>query len=116
MKKIILYGYPKDCKILKQYLKNYEVQYLEEQEELIPVLMEECPAAVWVLMENAAGMEGVMAIRRIYPELPVVWFSNDSGFAPQAYRLQVDYFAPVPLNEDKINTALRKCGLRVSAK
>ena len=115
MKKVILYGCPKDGKILKQYLKNYEVQYFAEQEELIPVLMEECPAAVWILMENAAGMEGVIAVRRIYPELPVVWFSNDRGFAPQAYRLHVDYFALVPLNEDKINTALRKCGLSVSA-
>ena len=55
-------------------------------------------------------MEGVIAVRRIYPDLPVIWFSNDSGFAPQAYRLHVNYFTLMPINKDKIMTALKKCG------
>ena len=111
MKTIILYGYPEDCKASGEYLNHYTIRCFSEQEELIPALLEECPAAVLVLMEKAAGMEGVIAVRRIYPGLPIVWFSNDSGFAPKAYRLQVNYFALLPINEDKINTALRKCGL-----
>lgn len=115
MKTIILYGSPGEYKIFEPYLKNYKVQYFAEQEELIPALMKECPAAVWVMKENAAGMEGVIAVRRIYPRISVVWFSNDSGFAPQAYRLHVDYFALMPADKDKIYTALKKCGLSISA-
>ena len=111
MKTIIMFGNPGECAMSETYLKKYVIQYFSEQEKLIPALLEKCPAAVWVMMEKAAGMEGVIAVRRIYPNIPVVWFSNDSGFAPQAYRLQVNYFALLPVNEDKINTALRKCGL-----
>lgn len=111
MKTIILYGYPGECKASEQYLRHYKTKCFFEQENLIPALMEECPAAVWVLMEKAAGMEGVIAVRRIYPELPIVWFSNDSGFAPQAYRLHVNYFAMLPVGKEKMDAALRKCGL-----
>ena len=57
----------------KQYLKEYKIQCFSEQEELVPALMETRPAAVWVIMEKAAGMEGVIAVRRIYPDLPVIW-------------------------------------------
>ena len=110
MKTIILYGCPGECEVSEQYLKEYIIQCFSEQEELVPALMETRPAAVWVIMEKAAGMEGVIAVRRIYPDLPVIWFSNDSGFAPQAYRLHVNYFTLMPINEDKIMTALKKCG------
>ena len=110
MKTIILYGYPGECEVSEQYLKEYTIQCFSEQEKLVPALMETRPAAVWVIMEKAAGMEGVIAVRRIYPDLPVIWFSNDSGFAPQAYRLHVNYFTLMPINEDKIMTALKKCG------
>lgn len=111
MKTMIWYGQLDQYEIFRQYLKQYSVQCFTEQEDLIPALMERCPAAVLVMMENAAGMEGVIAARRMYPNLPIAWFSNDSGFAPQAYRLHVDYFALMPPGEEKIRTALRKCGL-----
>ena len=110
MKTIIMYGNPGECAVSEPYLKKYIIQCFSEQEKLIPALMEKCPAAVWVMMEKAAGMEGVIAVRRIYPNIPIVWFSNDSGFAPQAYRLHVNYFTLMPINEDKIMTALKKCG------
>ena len=73
MKTIILYGYPGECEVSEQYLKEYKIQCFSEQEELVPALMETRPAAVWVIMEKAAGMEGVIAVRRIYPDLPVIW-------------------------------------------
>lgn len=108
MKMIILYGDPLECETFRQYLKGYSILCLSEQDELIRALREKCPAAVLVIMEKAAGMEGVFAIRKIYPNLPVAWFSNDAGFAPQAYRLNVDYFALMPFSEEKKNTALKK--------
>ncbi len=73
MKTIILYGYSEECEVSEQYLKEYKIQCFSEQEKLVPALMETRPAAVWVIMEKAAGMEGVIAVRRIYPDLPVIW-------------------------------------------
>ena len=111
MKTIILYGYPLECEAFRQYLKEYTISCLSEQDELISSLMKKSPAAVFVIMEKAAGMEGVFAIRKIYPEIPVAWFSNDSGFAAQAYRLNVDYFTLMPVNEGKMKMALKKMKL-----
>lgn len=113
MKTIIMYGYPEECARSAQYLNKYLLRCFSEQEKLVPALMEQCPAAVWIVMKKAAGMEGVIAVRRIYPDIPIVWFSNDGGFAPQAYRLNVNYFALMPVSEDKIRTAIKKCGLNV---
>ena len=73
MKTIMLYGYPGECEVSEQYLTEYKIQCFSEQEELVPALMETRPAAVWVIIEKAAGMEGVIAVRRIYPDLPVIW-------------------------------------------
>ena len=40
MKTIILYGYPGECEVSEQYLKEYKIQCFSEQEELVPALME----------------------------------------------------------------------------
>lgn len=113
MKTVILYGDQKNLGLFQQELEEYSTLYLSDQDELIHTLMKKCPAAVLVIMEKAAGMEGVIAIRKIYPDIPVVWFSNDEGFAAQAFRLNVDYFALMPVSKEKINTALKKCRFTV---
>lgn len=108
--KIILYGYKTTCELLQILLPEYDTEILTTQEMLIPELVDNAPSAVFVLMENAAGMEGVIAVRRIYPKLPVAWFSNDRDFAPQAFRLDVEYFTTMPISVDKVEKALKKCG------
>lgn len=50
------------------------------------------PALLVVLANGAAGMEGVYLARRIMPELPVFWFSDDSQFGMQSHRLDCSYF------------------------
>ena len=70
MKTIILYGYPLECEAFRQYLKEYTISCLSEQDELVCTLRKMSPAAAFVIMEKAAGMEGVFAIRKIYPEIP----------------------------------------------
>ena len=108
--KIVLYGYKTNCELFQILLPGYDTEILTTQERLIPALVESTPSAVFVLMETAAGMEGVIAIRRIYPKLPVAWFSNDRDFAPQAFRLNVEYFTTMPISVDKVEKALKKCG------
>ena len=111
MKNVILYGHPLECEALGPCLRSYASLWVTTQDELLHALMEKCPAAVFVVMGKAAGMEGVIAVRKLYPELPVAWFSGYSGFAPQAYRLNVDYFAVTPVIREKVSIAMKKCGL-----
>ncbi|MDD7220460.1 MAG: hypothetical protein PUI16_10875 [Clostridia bacterium] len=109
--RIILYGTTAGCEKVRTYLDDFELHIYTHMEQLIPALIETIPDAVFILMENAAGMEGVIAVKKIAPELPVAWFSNDRDFAPQAYRLHTEYFASLPVNREKITDALSRCRL-----
>lgn len=60
----------------------------------------------FVTQDNADGMEGVIAVRNISPDLPVIWFSNDKGFGCQAYRLNTDFFHAKPLTAKSLEMAL----------
>lgn len=62
--------------------------------------------AVLVTENNANGMEGVIAVRNMRPELPVIWFSNDEGFGCQAYRLNTDFFHCKPISPQVLEMAL----------
>ena len=66
---------------------------------------------VFVSHDNARGMEGVIAVRNIQPNVPVIWFSNDEDFGSQAYRLHTDFFHSKPITpvilEMALNRALR---------
>ncbi len=64
--------------------------------------------AVFITENNANGMEGVIALRNVCPELPVVWFSNDEGFGCQAYRLNADFFHAKPVTAPILEMALSR--------
>lgn len=72
-------------------------------------LTTEPPALLVVLMDGAAGMEGVFLARRILPELPVFWFSDDSQFGMQSHRLDCTYFSTKPITVEKLSKALQHC-------
>lgn len=63
---------------------------------------------VFVSHDNACGMEGVIAIRNILPNIPVIWFSNDEGFGSQAYRLHTDFFHSKPITPMILEMALNR--------
>ncbi len=64
--------------------------------------------AVFITENNANGMEGVIALRNVCPELPVIWFSNDEGFGCQAYRLHTDFFHAKPVTPAILEMALSR--------
>ncbi len=64
--------------------------------------------AVFITENNANGMEGVIALRNLRPELPVIWFSNDEGFGCQAYRLSADFFHTKPITAPVLEMALSR--------
>ena len=61
---------------------------------------------VFVCHDNACGMEGVIAVRNISPNVPVIWFSNDEDFGSQAYRLHTDFFHAKPITPVILEMAL----------
>ena len=108
---LAMYGTPADCTLASQFLPGEEVCTFTSTEELTPALSKGAFTAIFILKDGADGMEGAIAARRQQPKLPLAWFSDDRNFAPQAYRLQADYFAPKPLTVEKLRLALLRCGL-----
>lgn len=70
--------------------------------------------AVFITENNANGMEGVIAVRNVRPDTPVVWFSNDEGFGSQAYRLNTDFFHVKPVTARVLEMALDRLPQKVS--
>ena len=108
---IVLYGTQEDYQNVGLYLKNCELQLFTRTETLISAAAKRIPDAVFVTRKSAAGMEGVIAVKKILPEVPVAWFSSDRDFAPQAYRMFTEYFTTIPISQEKIFAALKRCGL-----
>ena len=102
---IMFYGQQPDCEPIKKHLEAYQVSAFENLETFIQGLFEKYPDFVFVTME------GVIAAKKMYAELPVVWISNDRDFAAQAYRLNTACFAVKPLSEEKIYRILKHCDL-----
>lgn len=107
--RIALYGKTTVCENLRKYFSEYEVRVFTGLEKFIWELRNEWFDAVFVVMDNAAGMEGALAAKRYDLRLPVVWFSNDRDFAAQAYRSRIDYFSVMPITAEKIDLALKTC-------
>ena len=67
------------------------------------------PDGVVVAMNGADGMEGVIAAKTVFRDIPVLWFSDDGGFGAQSYRLGCAYFHKKPLSPEILSAALAKC-------
>lgn len=58
---------------------------------------------------GARGMETVISARELAPETPLVWCSDDDGFAVASYRLRCELFLQLPLGPEQVQDALRRC-------
>lgn len=111
---IFVHGTPTDCRDFMEWSKAHgDFEFKESHcdytiaEALLPV---KATAAV-VLSDGAAGMEAAMIIRRLCPTLPLIWFSDDSSFAVQAYRLDAAYFAKKAHIKERLAFALKRAGI-----
>ena len=117
--KVCFYGTEKQFQTFQSHLAeipkfqnnftHYELY--PDYDSLVDGLREKRFDLVFVSHDNACGMEGVIAIRNIQPNVPVIWFSNDEDFGSQAYRLHTDFFHVKPITpmilEMALNRALR---------
>lgn len=119
--KILHYGSEQDFKRIAELMehlpslvngwRNYD--RCDDYEEFMFLLTSEKYKVVMVTMNNAIGMEGVIAAKTQCPDIPVVWFSNDEGFGLQSYRLGCAYFGVHPITADKLEWAMGRCELQL---
>lgn len=114
---ILIYGTKKEKELLIQHIKSepstafciVNNAYTDDYDEYIDLLRENTYDVIFVMTDNAAGMEGVIAAQNVHPEAAVVWFSNDKNFVAQSYRLGVNYFSVKPIDGKQVNLAMKRC-------
>jgi hypothetical protein len=67
--------------------------------------------ALLVLADGGEGLEAMNAAQTLAPTVPRAWFSEDSKLGPQAIRMGAAFFAPKPLTEKILLSALAHCGI-----
>ena len=114
---VLIYGNANEKELLIQHMKTdplfvfrrMQYSHAEDYDTYLKELRSRLYDVVIVMADNAAGMEGVIAVQNVHPETPIIWFSNDENFVAQSYRLGVTYFAVKPLSEKMISMALKRC-------
>ena len=117
---VLIYGNTRERDLIIQHMKSQACMAFrllhftqtEDYDEFVDLLQSGEPDLIFVVMDNAAGMEGVIAVRNVHPRVPVVWFSNDRNFVAQSYRLGVNYFSVKPIDEKMMNLAITRCQRR----
>ena len=117
---VFIYGNTLEKELIIQHMKSQACMAFrllhfaqtEDYDEFVDNLQKCKPDLIYVTMDNAAGMEGVIAVKNLYPDTPVVWFSNDKNFVAQSYRLGVNYFSVKPIDGKMMNLAIERCQRR----
>ena len=114
---ILIYGTTREKELLVQHMKSQACMafrlvtysHADDYDSYLAMLRKHSYDMVFVMADNAVGMEGVIAVQNVQPETPIVWFSNDKNFVAQSYRLGVNYFAVKPIDEKILSLALKRC-------
>lgn len=117
---ILIYGNAREKELIIQYIKSeastafrvIDYFHAEDYDSYLALLRENEQDVVFVLADNAEGMEGVIAAQNVQPRTQIIWFSNDKNFVAQSYRLGVSYFAVKPVDEKTVGLALKRCPRR----
>lgn len=109
MMNTIIFGNQEEYLTLLSYAeKQLYCRHTDVYDTFLSYLSEDPPQVIFILMDGALGMEGVIAAKNLYPSCPIVWISNDKGFGIQSYRLGCVFFSDKPLTEKKIKIALAR--------
>lgn len=115
--RLILYGTKTDrdefmCSVTAlpdlRYRKMQITGYLD-YDSFITGLGESPPDCIVIAMDGADGMEGVIAAKSVFKDVPVLWFSDDNGFGVQSYRLGCAYFHKKPVPPQVLSAAIARC-------
>lgn len=110
---VVVFATEQDYTNLKkttEYVINSKEQvvnwtYANDYDEFRKILSDANQNLMVVMIDGARGMEACIGARKIRPNMPLFWFSNDDGFGPQSYRLNCTYFGIKPVMEQSIKMA-----------
>ena len=113
---VLIYGNAREKEILVQHMRSeactayrlIDYWHAVDYDTYLSLLRKQRFDIIFVMADNAEGMEGVIAAQSVSPETAVIWFSNDKNFVAQSYRLGVTYFAVKPIDERVIKLALER--------
>lgn len=114
--KILFYGDSSECKSAEEMImflpvfdgNSPEFRCTDNWDGLEAELVQWEPALVMILMDGAAGMEGVYLSKSRLPDVHTCWFSDDSDFGMQSHRLDCTYFSKKPVTSEKLQKAINK--------
>ena len=114
--KILIYGEQEECsRIQENLLSHPQMQQLAPEfrcrsqfDEFYIQLVDYAPELIIVAADGADGMEGVRRSRRVLPDTPIFWFSDDLYFGSEAYRLDCTYFSVKPVCPAKYDQVLSR--------
>ncbi len=117
---VLIYGSTREKELLVQHMKSQacmafrlvNYSHAEDYDSYLAMLRQQLYDMVFVMADNAAGMEGVIAVQNVQPDTSIIWFSNDKNFVAQSYRLGVSYFAVKPIDDKVMSLALARCQRR----
>ena len=115
--RLILYGSKADKSELVRAVsgipelcyRNIRIEDYSNRDNFLRGLGGSPPDGIVVAMNGADGMEGVIAAKTAFRDIPVVWFSDDGGFGAQSYRLGCAYFHKKPISPEILSAAITKC-------
>lgn len=115
--KLILYGTESDKSELARSLaelpdcryRNIRISDFSDYDSFVAGLGKSPPECIVITMDGANGMEGVIAAKSLFEDVPVIWFSDDNGFGVQSYRLGCAYFHKKPVSPQVLSSAIAKC-------
>ena len=62
--------------------------------------------AVVIAMTGAKGLEAAIQAKRLAPEVPLVWWSDDENFALIAYHLRISAFLSADCSDQELYEAM----------
>ncbi len=89
--------------------RNVRIAAFSDYDGFVAALGESPPECIAVTINGAAGMEGVIAAKSTYQNVPVLWFSDDGGFGVQSYRLGCTFFHTKPVSPKIFSAAMARC-------
>ena len=63
--------------------------------------------AVVIAMTGAKGLEAAIQAKRLAPEIPLVWWSDDKNFALIAYHLRISAFLSADCSDQELYEAIK---------
>ncbi len=109
--KISVYANENKRQLLQELLKQYtdKLIFYEDYDTFISEFPNAGSKLLIVARDGADGMESVRAARILLPQIPMIWFSDDNGFGPESYRVGCDYFSALPISEEILEKAIKRC-------